>query len=60
VYTSDLWTTTFRYASETDLTNWTVIPPPAELAADTGSPYLAYDATQHILYSSNWFGGLWR
>jgi hypothetical protein len=60
LYSADLWTTTYRVANESDLTKWTVLPPPAGLAADTGSPYLAYDAVQHILYSSNWFGGLWR
>jgi hypothetical protein len=25
-----------------------------------GAPYLAYDAAHHILYSSNFAGGLWR
>jgi hypothetical protein len=60
VYTADQWSTNYHVATESDLTTWTVVPPPAALPADQGAPYLAYDAAHHLLYSSNWAGGLWR
>lgn len=60
LYSADQWSAIYRTADESDLSNWTDIAPPAELPADQGAPYLAYDSAHHILYSSNWAGGLWR
>jgi hypothetical protein len=62
MYSSDQWSATYHTASLSAPTVWTTFaPPPAPaLPADQGAPYLAYDSTHHILYSSNFQGGLWR
>jgi len=60
MYSSDQWSTSYRVAAESAPTTWTTFPAPAELPRDQGAPYLALDAAHHILYSSNFAGGLWR
>jgi hypothetical protein len=60
LFAADQWSTSYVTASDRDPTHWTRIPPPADLPADQGAPYLDYDTAHHILYSSNYAAGLWR
>jgi len=60
MYSSDQWSPTYHVAALNAPTTWTTLAPPAGLAQDKGAPYLALDATHHILYSSNFAAGLWR
>jgi hypothetical protein len=60
LFSSDQWSNSYHVASETDPTTWTKLPPPPALDPTQGAPFLAYDAAHHILYSSNFAGGLWR
>jgi len=47
----------YKVAAASDLTKWSNYPP---APAMHGSSYLEYDEAHHILYSSNFEGGLWR
>ncbi len=60
IFSSDQWAPNYHVADDTASATWTEIAKPTTLASDQGAPYLAYDAPHHILYSSNWAGGLWR
>jgi hypothetical protein len=60
LYSADQWTTNYHAALETAPTVWTSLPTPAAVPSTLGAPYLAYDAAHHLLYSSNWTGGLSR
>jgi hypothetical protein len=60
MYSSDEWSTSYHTASESDPTKWTSIPAPAAMPAGQGAPFIDYDAAHHVLYSSNFAGGLWR
>jgi hypothetical protein len=60
LFSSDQWSAVYRTALESDASNWSTIAPPEGLPSDQGAPYLAYDTERHLLYSSNWNGGLWR
>jgi hypothetical protein len=60
MYSSDQWSATYHVASLTDPTKWSSFPPPAALPKDQGAPFLDYDQAHHILYSSNFAGGVWR
>jgi hypothetical protein len=57
---ADQWTPTYRVGNVHDLGQWTTLPAPPTLKDDEGSPFLDYDATHRVLYSSTWSGGLWR
>jgi photosystem II stability/assembly factor-like uncharacterized protein len=61
-YLGDRGGQTYYVAEDTDLTKWTKLPNPDELAPQTGegAVYLDYDPTHHILYSSNFEGGAYR
>jgi hypothetical protein len=41
------------------LGSWSTFPPPYVTPTDTGR-FLDYDPDHHILYSSNFKGGVWR
>jgi hypothetical protein len=58
VFTADPTAPKYHRASEAELAKWSSIDPPAGI--DHGALWLAYDEGHHILYSSNWSGGLWR
>jgi len=60
LFSSDQWSATYHTALESNLAVWSSVAPPSALPKDQGAPYLAYDAAHHLLYSSNWAGGLWR
>lgn len=60
MYSADQWSTGYHVASQQDPSKWDVIPPPKDLPEGQGAPYLALDATHHVLYSSNFAAGLWR
>lgn len=60
LYTADQWSPTYHAASASDPSVWSVFAPPYTTPADTGGVYLDYDQDHHILYSSNFKGGVWR
>jgi hypothetical protein len=60
LYSADQWTATYHTAVEGSSAAWSTLPSPMPIPADQGAPYLAYDTPHHVLYSSNWAGGLWR
>jgi len=60
LYSSDQWSNGYHVASQSDVTHWATLAPPATLADGLGAPYLAFDQDHHILYSSNFAGGLYR
>jgi hypothetical protein len=60
LYSSDQWSTSYHVAAEANPSVWATFPAAAALASGLGAPYLAYDAGHHVLYSSNFAGGLWR
>jgi photosystem II stability/assembly factor-like uncharacterized protein len=60
LFSSDQWSNTYHVSSEAQPTTWKTITPPAALPASQGAPYLSYDSAHHVLYSSNFAGGLWR
>jgi hypothetical protein len=47
----------FFSTDENSPTTWTRMKSPSISA---GGSYMAYDADHHVLYSSNYSGGLWR
>jgi hypothetical protein len=55
---------TYAVADLSNTTSWSTMAPPDKLAAiqgtGEGAVYLEYDEAHHILYSSNFEGGLWR
>jgi hypothetical protein len=60
LYSADQWTATYHTAVEGSSAAGSTLPAPMPIPADQGAPYLAYDTPHHVLYSSNWAGGLWR
>lgn len=60
LFSADQWSATYHESSDSDSSTWKQLPAPSGLAADQGAPYLQYDDTHHLLYSSNWAGGAWR
>jgi hypothetical protein len=60
LYGGDQWSSTYRTASLKDPTKWTTFPTPKGLPDGYGPPYMAYDRGHKLLYSSNFFGGVWR
>jgi hypothetical protein len=50
----------FWIASQSDPTMWTTFATPASWSSGSSGVFLAYDAAHHVLYSSNWGGGLWQ
>jgi hypothetical protein len=50
----------FWIASQSDPTTWTTLATPASWASGSSGVFLAYDGAHHVLYSSNWGGGLWQ
>jgi hypothetical protein len=60
LYGGDQWSSTYRTASLTDPTTWKSFPTPKGLPDGYGPPYMAYDQGHKILYSSNFYGGVWR
>jgi len=59
LYSSNQWSSDYHTASDTDTTKWTKMPPPPA-PGNQGAPFLDCDAAHHLLYSSNFVGGLWR
>ena len=60
MYSADQWSSTYHVAALNEPATWSPLAPPADLPSDQGAPYLAYDPVHHVLYSSNFAGGLWR
>jgi hypothetical protein len=61
LYMADFQGGDYHVAPESDLTKWTTIPAPFQVTGSKqGAIYLEYDEAHHILYSSNFTGGLWR
>jgi hypothetical protein len=61
IFVSDQWTPTYHVGeAATPTTMWTPIDPPAGVPSTQGAPYLAYDTVHKVLYSSGWFGGIYR
>jgi hypothetical protein len=62
LFAADAYTLSYHRASLSSISTWTSMPaPPAQLAAGLGGAYVMdYDSDHHILYSSNYPGGLWR
>lgn len=50
----------YRSASLSDLTTWSSMPNPASHADNRGSAFMDYDEVHHLLFSSNFEGGLFR
>jgi hypothetical protein len=59
LYSSDQWGSGYHTASDADNTKWSVVPPPPA-PGNMGAPFIDCDAAHHLLYSSNFAGGLWR
>jgi photosystem II stability/assembly factor-like uncharacterized protein len=59
LFSADQWSNTFCQASEPNPTcsPFTALP---TIANVSGTAFLAYDSTHHVLYSSHLAGGLWR
>jgi hypothetical protein len=64
IFLSDRDSMTVRVASLSALTQWSALPAADGLAAidgnGEGGVFLEYDDAHHVLYSSNFAGGLWR
>jgi hypothetical protein len=60
LFASDQWSSAYYTASNGHPGDWKTIPPPAALPQDQGAPFLDFDATHHVLYSSNYAAGTWR
>jgi hypothetical protein len=64
IFLSDRDSMTWRKASLADLSQWSTLPAAAGLTAimgnGEGGVFLEYDEAHHVLYSSNFEGGLWR
>jgi hypothetical protein len=60
LFASDQWSTGYYTASGTSSSAWTTLAPPPSLPSGTGAPFIDYDSSHHVLYSSNFDGGLWR
>jgi hypothetical protein len=60
LYAADQFSPSYHTALQTDDMTWSPLTAPMPLTDTEGAPYLAYDSAHHILYSSNWAGGLWR
>ncbi|HEV8244339.1 MAG TPA: hypothetical protein VGP93_01090, partial [Polyangiaceae bacterium] len=50
----------YQTASLDDLTSWTKLPDPPSRAENRGSAFMDYDESHHLLFSSNFQGGLFR
>jgi hypothetical protein len=61
VYMADFYSGKYFVADETDLSHWTSFPAPFTVGGGKQGPiFLEFDEAHHILYSSNFTGGLWR
>jgi photosystem II stability/assembly factor-like uncharacterized protein len=62
LYIADQWSGSYWTASDTNpsCSTLSTLTQPSTLTPDGGAPYLAYDAAHHVLYSSDFAGGLWR
>jgi len=59
LYSSDQWSGGYHTASDSDPSKWSTVPPPPA-PGNQGAPFVDCDAPHHLLYSSNFAGGLWR
>jgi hypothetical protein len=60
LYGGDQWNRSYWTASLMDPTKWSKLTTTGMPMDNQGSMCLAYDGGHHILYSSNFAGGLWR
>jgi photosystem II stability/assembly factor-like uncharacterized protein len=61
LFAGDQWSPTYWTASDSAPMDWSKLPSPGELGdTSLGAAFLAYDEGHHILYSSNFRGGLFR
>jgi hypothetical protein len=56
----DQWSLNYFIAKESAPTMWKPLPGPSGGPSGQGASFMAYDATHHLLYSSNFNGGLWQ
>lgn len=61
IYMADFNSGTYHVAVESDAPQWSTFPAPFTVGAGKQGPiFLEYDEAHHILYSSNFTGGVWR
>jgi hypothetical protein len=60
LYLGDFNNKTYQSAAEASPGTWQMMPTPAIPAQAQGPQSMEYDASHHVLYSSNFTGGLWR
>ena len=61
LYMADFNSGSYRVAVESDTPQWTTFPSPFTVGGGKQGPiFLEYDEAHHILYSSNFTGGVWR
>jgi hypothetical protein len=60
LYTCPLFSASYRAGALPNLTSWSTLPNPPIRAAGWGSAFMDYDDVHHILYTSNYQGGLFR
>jgi hypothetical protein len=61
IYVADFNSGSYRVATESDAPQWSTFPSPFTVGGGKQGPiFLEYDESHHILYSSNFTGGVWR
>jgi len=60
LYATDQWSKGIFTALESDPNTWTTVAPMNDLPDDQGAPFVDYDASHKVLYTSHFAGGLWR
>lgn len=60
LYTCPEFNLAYRTAALSDVTKWTSLPNPPSRATGRGSAFMDYDENHHLLFSSNFEGGLFR
>jgi hypothetical protein len=62
LFAADQWSATLQWASLEDDTAWNDLPAPPQIADghDQGIPFMAYDDTHHVLYTSMFSAGVAR
>jgi hypothetical protein len=61
IYVADFNSGNYRVAAESETPQWSTFPSPFTVGGGKQGPiFLEYDESHHILYSSNFTGGVWR